>query len=112
MRAERGDRATGRPYHRGVTGDGSAAHLEWWANPSTCLARIPVRLTRAAEDDAWDAEAATEFGEEERDGLHFLVDIDPVFTLRLANDSVTVVVVRPSGDFTRLRLTAVPDHGT
>jgi hypothetical protein len=32
--------------------------------------------------------------------------------LDLDDDSVTEVVVRPGGDVTRLRLTAVPDHGT
>ncbi|MEJ8647105.1 hypothetical protein WKI65_03215 [Streptomyces sp. MS1.AVA.3] len=24
------------------------AHLEWWANRSTCLARLPVRIVPAA----------------------------------------------------------------
>ncbi|WP_141726925.1 hypothetical protein [Streptomyces niveus] len=29
------------------------AHLEWWANPATCLARLPVRVTSTPDGAAF-----------------------------------------------------------
>lgn len=109
------DETTGRqeacfgPTLTGMTGHHSPAHLEWWANPSTCLSHIPVRLEAAADDDAWDAVVSPELDGDAGENLRFLIDADPVFTLRFEDDSVTEVVVEHRGDLPHLRLRAASD---
>ncbi|KUN95114.1 hypothetical protein AQJ84_23900 [Streptomyces resistomycificus] len=83
------------------------AHLEWWANTSTCLARIPVSV-EAATGDAWRATALPELDPETRDSLAFLIDLSPVFTLRFKNDAVVEVVAELAGDLNRLHLRTTP----
>ena len=65
--------------------DARPAHLEWWANDSTCLFRIAVRVTPAPVGDTWLADPVPGPGAEERDGLEFLIGADPVFTLRFTD---------------------------
>ncbi|MEU8682464.1 hypothetical protein [Streptomyces sp. NPDC048611] len=88
--------------------DTDLAHLEWWANPSTCLARIPLTI-EAIADDAWNATASPAFDQETREGLEFLLDLSPFATLRFKNDAVVDVSVGHSGDLKQLRLRAVSD---
>ncbi|MFD5033590.1 hypothetical protein ACFWM0_24755 [Streptomyces sp. NPDC058405] len=40
-----------------MNGYEGVARLEWWANRSTCLARIAVRITSAPGSGAWNAAA-------------------------------------------------------
>jgi len=87
-----------------MTGHESLAHLEWWANLSTCLMRIPVRLTTAPGGGAWDATASPDLGRQAGDDLQLLIAADPVFTLRFEDGSDTKVVVEHSGDLARLHL--------
>ncbi|WP_329533578.1 hypothetical protein OG568_28410 [Streptomyces sp. NBC_01450] len=87
------------------------AHLEWWANRSTCLARIPVRLRQAAvpDDRVWDAVVSAPLDSGAREDMQFLIEASPYFTLRFADDSVNEVEVERSGDGGGLRLSAVPE---
>ncbi|MEU5211832.1 hypothetical protein [Streptomyces sp. NPDC020742] len=91
-----------------MNNDEDLAHLEWWANPSTCLARIPIRIEVIA-GDAWNAAVSPELDDQTRDGLEFLIDLSPVFTLRFDNDSVVEVAAGHSGDLNHLHLQATPD---
>jgi hypothetical protein len=87
------------------------AHLEWWANRSSCLARIPVRLAAAARDSrAWDAVVLPPLDRGASEDMRFLIEASPYFTLRFEDDSVTEVEVeRAAGEAGRLRLSAVPE---
>lgn len=59
------------------------ATLEWWANRSTCLARLGVRVTRVtANDGTCDAILEPPLTAEERENFDFLMALDPLFTLR------------------------------
>jgi hypothetical protein len=72
------------------------AHLEWWANPSTCLSDVTVVVTFAASPGAeWNAQAtlAPPLVDEEREAFDFLMTASPFFTLRLPNDSSITVAV-------------------
>ncbi|GHF36245.1 hypothetical protein [Streptomyces morookaense] len=80
------------------------AHLEWWANLSTCLMRIPVRVAAAADDTAWDAIISPVVEGEAQEEVQLLLDADPVFTLRTADGVVATVAAEHSGDINRLRL--------
>lgn len=42
-------------YARGMDRYEKTAHLEWWANPFTCLARIPIRVTATVNTGEWGA---------------------------------------------------------
>lgn len=86
------------------------AHLEWWANRSTCLARTPVRLAATTDPGAWEAAMAPPPDDDTRDGIRFLIDLDPYFTLRL-DDTAIGVTVEYSGDGDRLRLSEVSEPG-
>jgi hypothetical protein len=95
-----------------MTDHESPAHLEWWANPSTCLARIPVRVTAALDGGVWNAAVPPDFvGRQAGDGLQFLIDADPIFTLRFEDGSVTEVVVDHSEDLEHLHLESLQGSG-
>ncbi|MGG7570253.1 hypothetical protein [Streptomyces sirii] len=83
------------------------AHLEWWANPRTCPARIPVRVTATATAEEWEAVFSPPLDHDAYESLKQLIDTDPCFTLRF--DDSTVEVEVQEGDFANvhhLRLTA------
>ncbi|PBC87016.1 hypothetical protein SAMN05216511_0107 [Streptomyces sp. KS_16] len=90
----------------------SSAHLEWWANPSTCLARLPVRLTPVLGDTAWNAVVSPAFDDDAAVSLQLLIDAGPFFTLRFEDDSTTEVEAAHSGDVHCLRLSAAPSPGS
>src|SRR5690348_2732629 len=74
--------------------DGSAT-LEWWANPSTCLGSFRVTLTTSVVSGGWKGVAIPDspISESDREGLDFLMQLDPVFTLRFTDDSTVLVDV-------------------
>jgi hypothetical protein len=79
--------------------DGRAA-LEWWANRSTCLGSLDVHLTTTVVSSNWSATATAlrPWTVDERDCFGFLMALDPVFTLRLADDGTILVrVTEPDG---------------
>ncbi|WP_186768009.1 hypothetical protein [Streptomyces qinzhouensis] len=85
------------------------ATLDWWANGSLRLGGYEVQVTVGVAGDEWACEAA--FGpeprsDEDREGFDFLMDLDPVFTLRFDEGSEILVNVRRTGDAGRLVLTA------
>ncbi|MFJ8233117.1 hypothetical protein ACIQ9E_24715 [Streptomyces sp. NPDC094448] len=87
----------------------ATAALEWWANTSLCLGGYEVLVTVRVTGDDWACEAV--FGpeplsDEDREGFDFLMDLDPVFTLRFHEGSEILVDVRRTGDAGRLVLTA------
>ncbi|MEE4418065.1 hypothetical protein [Streptomyces nigrescens] len=90
-----------------MNGQETTAHLEWWANPSTSLARIPVSVT-ATPGGGWDATASPALDHDAREDLQLLIDASPVFTLRFQDGSVTEVTAEHSGDVNQLRLSATP----
>ncbi len=82
------------------------ATLAWWANESTCLgtfgARVSVRVT--GTDWASDVVLDPPLSEDDREVFGFLMDLDPVFTLRFDERSTLLVNV-VSGDNECLALT-------
>ncbi|WP_393098214.1 hypothetical protein [Streptomyces sp. LN325] len=92
-----------------MDGTEDRAHLEWWANRSSCLARIPVRLAAGPGSRAWDAVVSPPLDRGAREDMQFLIEASPYFTLRFGDDSVTEVEVERAGDPGRLRLSAVPE---
>ncbi|MFC9233335.1 hypothetical protein ACFTZI_30975 [Streptomyces decoyicus] len=87
------------------------AHLEWWANRSTCLARLPVRIAPAAGNGARNATDAPPLGRDAGEDLQLLIDAGPHFTLRFHADAATEVEAAHSADVSQLRLRtgAAPD---
>lgn len=71
------------------------ATLEWWANRSTCLGDFAVHITVRAAGDEWTCEASFNEppAEDVREAFGFLMALDPVFTLRFAEDSALLVDV-------------------
>ncbi|MEU9396500.1 hypothetical protein AB0D86_41695 [Streptomyces sp. NPDC048324] len=86
--------------------EGSAT-LEWWANPSTCLARFGVRVAVRVTGDAWTCDAILEpaLSAEDRESLDFLMALDPLFSLSFDDDSMLHVNVAEADD---VRLTLTP----
>ncbi|MEU9188462.1 hypothetical protein AB0D14_28810 [Streptomyces sp. NPDC048484] len=97
-----------------MNGDEGTAQLEWWANSSTCLACIPVRIAAVPGSQAWDAVTSPALDEDEPEGIQFLLDLSPFFTLRFADNSGTEVEVEQVGDANHLRLrtTAGPNRSS
>ncbi|MFJ5803419.1 hypothetical protein [Streptomyces decoyicus] len=91
------------------------AHLEWWANRSTCLARLPVRLVPAAGHGTWNATVPPTLDRDAGEDLPLLIDAGPHFTLRSDEDAATEVEVEVahSGGVNQLllRTGAAPDTG-
>lgn len=84
------------------------ATLEWWANPSTCLSSLPVRVAARSVGRDWTCEATPEppLTAEARESFRFLRQRDPHFILRLHHASVLLVNVVETGTEGRLILTA------
>lgn len=83
------------------------ATLEWWANPSTCLARLGVRVAVRVTASGWTCEAILEppLTGEDKESFDFLMQLDPLFTLRLDEESTLLVNVVAAGDGGQLILT-------
>ncbi|MFD9001453.1 hypothetical protein ACFV0T_10855 [Streptomyces sp. NPDC059582] len=84
------------------------ATLEWWADRSTCLGRLGVRVTVRVTADYWTCDAVLEppLSAEDRESFDFLMKLDPLFTLRLDEGSSLPVDVVAAEDDGRLILTA------
>lgn len=95
-------------YARGMDHDEKTAHLEWWANPSTCLARIPIRVTTTAGTDEWEALFSPPLDQHVRENLKQLIDADPCFTLRFDASAVEVQAEDFDG-VDHLWLTVIPE---
>ncbi|MET9604139.1 hypothetical protein ABZZ17_03625 [Streptomyces sp. NPDC006512] len=83
------------------------AVLEWWANRSTCLGAFGLRIRVSASDALWACDAVLDppLSEDDQEVFDFLMDLDPVFTLRFDEaSSLTVHVV--AGEDAALALTA------
>ncbi|MEU1473505.1 hypothetical protein ABZ434_35505 [Streptomyces sp. NPDC005761] len=82
------------------------ATLEWWANRSTCLGRLRVGVGVCAGDDgACEASFEPAPAGDDRESFDFLLQLDPLFTLRFDDGSVQLVNVEV-GVEGRLILTA------
>jgi hypothetical protein len=77
-----------------------SCHLDWWANSVTCLASVAVSVVVTVTETGWAAEGNLVGADgEEREGFALLCDLDPVFTLRLDDESeIAVTVHRGEGD--------------
>ncbi|BFV60194.1 hypothetical protein KCMC57_up52980 [Kitasatospora sp. CMC57] len=77
----------------GTDGYQGTATLEYWTNPLTCLGSFRVSLTVAVGEGGWRGVAVPDSAgsERTREGLDFLLLVDPVFTLRFP-DGGTVLV--------------------
>lgn len=84
------------------------ARLEWWANQSTCLARIPVRVTATASTSEWKAVISPPLDHSARENLKQLIDVDPCFTLRFEASAVEVQA-QNLHDLEHLRLTVISE---
>ncbi|WP_329023308.1 MULTISPECIES: hypothetical protein [unclassified Streptomyces] len=84
------------------------ATLEWWANRSTCLGRLRVRIAVCTAGDNWTCEAAlgSPLAAEDKKSFDFLMQLDPHFTLRFDDASTLLVNVVEAGVEGRLILTA------
>ncbi|MFD4693203.1 hypothetical protein [Streptomyces sp. NPDC058463] len=84
------------------------ATLEWWANRSTCMGRLGVRVAVRAAGDNWTCEATLEtpLAAEDRENFYFLMQLDPRFTLRFDDASALLVTVVETGVEERLILNA------
>ncbi|MFJ2559230.1 MULTISPECIES: hypothetical protein [unclassified Streptomyces] len=90
------------------------ATLEWWANRSTCLGRLPVRVTVRVTGDNWTCEATPEPppAAEHRENFNLLRQLDPYFTLRFDDASALLVHVVETRVEGRLILTAAETDAT
>ncbi|MGW4033323.1 hypothetical protein ACWEFL_29180 [Streptomyces sp. NPDC004838] len=87
--------------------DEKEAHPEWWANQSTCLVRIPVRVTDTANTGEWEAVISPPLNHDAREDLKLLLDADPCLTLRF-DASAVEVQVEGFEDLDHLRLVVIP----
>lgn len=85
----------------------NTARLEWWANPSTCLARIPVRVTATTSAGEWEAVISPPLDHGAREDLKLLLDADPCFTLHF-DASAIEVQAEDLDDLDHLRLIVIP----
>lgn len=85
----------------------SVAHLEWWANRSTCLGRFElwVRITAESGGRRAVGAATAPWSDEDREGFDFLMALEPLFTLRFPDDSAVLVTVAAPYEIDRLGLT-------
>jgi hypothetical protein len=82
---------------------GSAARLEWWANSVTCLADVDVDVTVSVTAVGWHARAAMQ-PDVDDEALDFLLELDPLFTLRFPDHShIDVIVERADPGWLVLR---------
>lgn len=84
------------------------ATLEWWANRSTSLGRVGVRVAVRAVGEDWTCEATFEppLIEQDRESFDFLMKLDPLFALRFDEESMLLVNVVAAEDDGRLVLSA------
>ncbi|HCT76210.1 MAG TPA: hypothetical protein DGG94_04095 [Micromonosporaceae bacterium] len=74
----------------------SPARLEWWANSVTCLADVEVDVTISVAETGWHARAALR-PDVDDEALDFLLELDPLFTLRFPDGSHIDVIAGRSG---------------
>ncbi|MFJ5780428.1 hypothetical protein [Streptomyces sp. NPDC093094] len=82
------------------------AHLEWWANTATCLARVQVEVRAAAGAGEWEAVISPPLDHNALEELSRLIEADPYLTLRFASAAVEVQAERVQG-LDRLQLTVI-----
>ena len=79
---------------RSVNGDTDRAWLDWWANASTRLGSIEVKLDLGSTDDGGDARAwLVPDGNGVIEEFEFLCSLDPMFSLRFDDGSMVAVRV-------------------
>ncbi|MET9554503.1 hypothetical protein [Streptomyces sp. NPDC006645] len=83
------------------------ATLEWWANQSTCLGKFAVLATACVTGRDWPCGVILDppLSDDDRAGFDFLMELDPLFTLRFGEESTLLVNVA-SGEGACLILTA------
>jgi hypothetical protein len=86
------------------------ARLEWWANPVTCLGSVEVVVVVQVAADGWAGHASL-VDEEDREGLDFLCELDPLFSLRFGDGRTADVTVGERADNGRFLLAAFPADG-
>ncbi|MFJ2091669.1 hypothetical protein ACIOEW_20705 [Streptomyces sp. NPDC087901] len=71
------------------------ATLEWWANQSTCLSRLGVRIAVCVVGSHWTCTANLEppLSAGERQNFALLMQLDPHFTLRFDEENTLLVCV-------------------
>jgi hypothetical protein len=80
-----------------VNGDTDRAWLDWWANSSTRLGSIEVKLDLGATDDGGDARAwLVPDGNGVIEEFEFLCALDPIFSLRFDDGNMVAVRVMPT----------------
>ncbi|MGY0233931.1 hypothetical protein [Longispora urticae] len=89
--------------------------LDWWANPSTCLGSAEVTLEARLDLPELTATARLVHAADpdELEGFLFLCELDPVFELRLSDESTWTVVVRSTerpAEFTLTRYNSPVDE--
>jgi hypothetical protein len=84
------------------------AMLEWRANRSTCLGRLGVQVTVRVTGNDWTCYAILDppLSTEDQEGFDFLMEVDPLFTLRFDEGTTIQTRVVAAGDDGRLILTA------
>ncbi|MFE0190034.1 hypothetical protein [Streptomyces sp. NPDC058989] len=88
--------------------DEKTAHLEWWANQRTCLARLHVRVTATAGAGEWEAVIPPPLDHGTFENLKQLIDTDPCLTLRFDDSTVEVQAEDFDDNVGHLRLAAIP----
>ena len=86
--------------------------LEWWANRSTCLGGRGVRVTVRVTGNDWTCDAILDppLSAEDQEDFDFLMELDPLFTLRFGEGSTFRVNAVAAGDNGRLSLTAYAEE--
>lgn len=72
--------------------------LDWWANRSINFGGIEVSVVITPTETGWDAHGRL-VNDHDREGLAFLCELDPVFTLRFHDGSTVEVTLTPADDF-------------
>ncbi|WP_020522010.1 hypothetical protein [Catelliglobosispora koreensis] len=75
----------------------TGARLEWWTDSLNCLASMEVRLTVGRRVEGWATLAVTESDIDEGT-LSFLLELEPLLTLRFPDNSQLAVKVRRLGN--------------
>ncbi|MFG2070769.1 hypothetical protein ACGFKZ_28270 [Micromonospora tulbaghiae] len=80
--------------------------LDWRANSSTLLDSVEVVVVIAAATGGWEANGRlVSDSDEDREAFAFLCELDPVFALRIEDESVVAVTVHPTDGHRRFSLT-------
>jgi len=87
------------PQARQVDGYTDRAWLDWWANATTRLGSTEVDIEIGSGEAGWDARARlVATGDGPMEEFEFLCSLDPVFSLRFADDQTITVRVEATGD--------------